>query len=473
MSETISSHTSNSASKIILDFANYDPNTGNNPDSNFELEEKSDFVSVDPEAIFAEVESQINSANNGELSFDLIMFNKNNSDLEQTAINRSHSSSNARFQNQENFKWLIPIERDNIVQDWQLIIEDTAKQLGFDTVVGERKNPAFTISELIRVADEQGVDITEDYRFTDLWKSRIFQDYVVDTFDADYSESLTKGTEMPDGKLVGRLLSEFGIQDKATKREMWSSWIDVHAYKEESREKLGMRAANRAYINLKAMINMEQILPGSVKKCRELFGIRHFSRYPIRTLINMASDNFGKDPIFVLTSTADWNGALTSIEQSIKHGFDDDQTFIYFEAGNKTEFARHILNISRSLHGPIGTILINAHGETDRILFGNGREERGVLTLKDISSSRSIGRLKERGIFSKRAKIIVSACSTGVKGGIAEQIADRSGLTVYAPEIAVSGIKGRSRFGGIVFRTPKEMDVIDGNQDGETKARKF
>lgn len=204
------------------------------------------------------------------------------------------------------------------------------------------------------------------------------------------------------------------------------------------------------------VLEVEGERPGICSALYKQNGIRFFERYSMPTLLriydNLGKRKKGKPVLLVFTGVADHNGAfkpkpvsmLQAVrEQDIIGDFWKDFDVHIVEAGSRYEAARRIIGISNT-YGKPKVLYFNAHGNVDRAKLGWKEDE--VVNVKGLVSGADLSRY-----FDERPTVVLASCSTGAKGGFAEQTQARFGNTLmYAPKIptATNSVKFLGMTGG-------------------------
>lgn len=172
------------------------------------------------------------------------------------------------------------------------------------------------------------------------------------------------------------------------------------------------------------------------------YGLKHFYRYPPELLIRQVqkhaeSTHYG----LVVTADADHNGAFFSSEvsnniigklatQLQEHGYELKLT----EVGSKRDIARRMIGLNKTYEtNKISFLLFQAHGTSSSMILSDNER----VSLPDFSIENT-GVKKAETFFTEDAITVLNACSTGVKDGIANQMANFYGSKIIGPDAVAS-----------------------------------
>lgn len=226
--------------------------------------------------------------------------------------------------------------------------------------------------------------------------------------------------------------------------KMIDKWVQVGDTSQEREYGPGYQYAYAR--NLQSLYELKQASSEAPKVLASQFNISHFGRYTKETLLRQYEEREEKGPYGVIFfPVADHNGAFFGsafkFDQLQKTLLEGGYKMRIMEAGSKGAIARQMIRLDRE-YGQgkdphkIGFLILGGHGSEDRILFGEGRDKREELTKEDVS-----GRGIERGIrkfLVPEAETILFSCSTGLEGGIGEEMWKELGLLVQAPKYSAS-----------------------------------
>ncbi|MGC1177000.1 MAG: hypothetical protein WA843_02920 [Candidatus Saccharimonadales bacterium] len=251
-------------------------------------------------------------------------------------------------------------------------------------------------------------------------------------FEDEYRDTEHLPSSWPDNDdgFLGSVLKAVGYKYAGTFQKDWR-------HENEGHIKEGLTA------NLKAIAGLETARVGATQYLSEQYGIRHFSRYPTELLVSQF-DNGGKvhRPYGIsISAVDDHNGAFSdhwmptnSIPSAIYFQAKETHDFLVAEAETSTEFEQRLRHFD-ALNGEkfkIDFALIETHGSPNSITFG---------TAPDLGSLALRSRLSDvRKVFSPRASIAMTGCSTGQINGIAQSLSRQFNTTVVAPS-AVTATK--------------------------------
>lgn len=242
--------------------------------------------------------------------------------------------------------------------------------------------------------------------------------------------------------LMDKIFASLGFDQYQAKkiRDGWGSVRTKDEYGTFDKTKTSQRP-EYARNQFKAMFELARKDPEAPKRLFEQFGIRHFARYKTAELLEQLDYQAGPgdDVEVLITASDDWNTAYRDRYTRTK----DDLNFkhpIYHEASSMIEITRMLTRASRH-YGPIDKLLISGHGSLEHFRMGAGREPlNGVVDIDSVKHSQGAKRLVERTVLSPDCLILISSCSVGKPGGIAEAIAKATGLKTIAPEDIASGL---------------------------------
>lgn len=192
--------------------------------------------------------------------------------------------------------------------------------------------------------------------------------------------------------------------------------------------------------NLKMLKKMEALRPGIAKTLYEEFGVLNYSRYPMDMLIdqydhcNDTESNYG----LLLFGTADYNGAFLCSTDSIKSLYQDAKKtgmqLRICEADTKIGLAKSLVKLRRRYAKKISFAVVGGHGSHDSIQLGGPMEEQHIYS-RDLEGD---GVLALHDFFEDGATIILASCDTGMYGGIAHTLYNRTGFHLVAPDNATN-----------------------------------
>jgi hypothetical protein len=197
--------------------------------------------------------------------------------------------------------------------------------------------------------------------------------------------------------------------------------------------------------NFACLHALEGQRPGSAKYLTDNFGIVCFSRYPIEVLLKQYDERDKSDVPFGIYATGrtDHNGSMYAfnkkgkIEELSSKTELNGYTLKIIEVNNTVDAARKIINLTKKLNKKASFMFVNAHGNSEEIALGQFNNFRPDLNIKDISKP---GTKKFFDYFEEGATLVLSSCLTGSEKGIAEEIANTSGMTVIASDRLTQGM---------------------------------
>jgi hypothetical protein len=182
------------------------------------------------------------------------------------------------------------------------------------------------------------------------------------------------------------------------------------------------------------------------------WGITAFERYDVHTLLGQLQDPSRPREALVITPRKDHNGAIEYIESKVR---DFALSSFYIEAGSAPELAR--IGVRLRSHGQkFGKIVVNIHSDGEKLELS--RLETGKpFGVEQMSQERVRGWVSELGIIDAGAEIVLAACSTGVQGGLQEQVHKIPVVsTTHAPTEVASSVSMNGEF---VFLTKDGREV--------------
>jgi hypothetical protein len=244
-------------------------------------------------------------------------------------------------------------------------------------------------------------------------------------FEAEYKDTEHLPSSWPDKNdgFLGSVLQAVGYKYADTYQRDWR-------HENDGLVKEGLAA------NLKAIASLEAERAGATQYLSEYYGIRHFSRYPTDLLVAQF-DNGGKvDRPYGISISAvdDRRGAFSdywmpnnSIPSALYSQAKETHDFLVAEAETSAEFEQRLKHFDalNGEHFKIDFALIETHGSPNSITFG---------TAPDLGSLALGSKLSDvRKIFSPRASIAMTGCSTGQINGMAQSLSRQFNTTVVAP----------------------------------------
>lgn len=229
-------------------------------------------------------------------------------------------------------------------------------------------------------------------------------------------------------ELVTHVMKHYGL-DYAKFSKVWGNFSD----------NIGLMGM--AHLNLEAIIDLESIRPDISKVLLDEFNIRVFHKYPPEVLLaqyDQRNDNNIPYGIMV-NSITDHNEALSSLSmeglmKSI-HGEAQKNGFgIRIYEGGSEEDVKEYFDRSNQRYG-IKTpqfALISGHGTPDSIQMNWDNPKQPSRTIRQ-QSFQGEPLLRFTDYMRDDSTLVLISCSTGVEGGIAQEIS-KQGLTVMGPD---------------------------------------
>lgn len=192
--------------------------------------------------------------------------------------------------------------------------------------------------------------------------------------------------------------------------------------------------------NLFQLLRLERDVPGSAKELHSQFGITCFARYPLEVLKEQYENRSRADLPYgaMLYPQADWNGAFYSGQQMISDlhsSLAGTYQLRILEGETKIDVVRKLLSLNQMYAEQdgghkIAFAIICGHGKKDAIHFG-GDDEKHFLKVSDLSGK---GAARTSSFFEEHPTVVLSSCSTGMEGGVAEELSRALQATVIAPD---------------------------------------
>jgi hypothetical protein len=192
--------------------------------------------------------------------------------------------------------------------------------------------------------------------------------------------------------------------------------------------------------NFRAIAHLESVRPGATKYLSEQFGIRHFNRYPTELLATQfdAKSTAWKPYGIVISAVDDHNGALRSATGMPRLGtigklyaeVKNSHDMFVAEAATGTEFESHLKqfdSLNRDRY-KLDFAVIDTHGRPESLTFGR------IPHLGSLAIRQKLSDVKE--LFSARASVLLTGCSSGQINGIAQSLSRQFRTTVIAPQEA-------------------------------------
>lgn len=234
--------------------------------------------------------------------------------------------------------------------------------------------------------------------------------------------------------------------------------------------------------NFIAMYMLEAKREGITQVLHDQFGIKVFGRYPAEILINQYDqrDNAEQPYGLVVTPRHDYSGAFYDLKETLRtlnSRLEGNHLLRVVEATGPADLIKKLANLHRRYWLKPGTSrhkisfgLLGGHGSPVRIVLGD-YNENGVLSLFNLKSYiQGINRLHPLIFFEKGATVILNSCSTGVEGGMAQHLANTTGLIFIGPNTdgAIWSIGLQEKSHTLIFNV--EYYDPEGENKVETKA---
>ena len=135
----------------------------------------------------------------------------------------------------------------------------------------------------------------------------------------------------------------------------------------------------------------------------------------------------------------DWNGSFAQSDQSeaVWEKVEEQGLLMrVIESNGKIDLAKRLLSLRNRYDQKIQFMYMHVHGNTDAVGFGSGTSKNRMLLQEDLKG-KGVQRIKD--LFEDDAEVVLSSCLTGVKGGLAEEMAATYGVRVIAADKPTEG----------------------------------
>lgn len=196
---------------------------------------------------------------------------------------------------------------------------------------------------------------------------------------------------------------------------------------------------------LKSVIGVE-----GIKFLNKNFGIIHFDRYGAERMkrqyefFQRNRDKKQKEPIYVSSYPySDHDDVFLrriSYDELERYNSESGNEVIYMESGASKQYFRNILFIRRYL-GKMRGLSMSSHGSPDYLTLNrkpfyvdDKTTPEATAVFSDISAQSidAIRRVDSKQFFTKDAFVIIDACNSGFRIGIAEHLARKIRRPVFA-----------------------------------------
>jgi len=230
--------------------------------------------------------------------------------------------------------------------------------------------------------------------------------------------------------LAGYILKKFDFsEDEVT--DLIQSWLSVEE------DDMADWYIKQNLINIRGLENFEK---KSAKSLYSEFGIRGFGRYRMHELKKQYEERDDEGPYgLFFQAVMDWNGSFSQSNQSedIREKVEENSIMLRVIEGNgKIDLAKRLLSLHDKYNQKIKFMYMHVHGNTDVIGLGD-REGSDRKFLQEDLKGKGVQRIKE--LFESNAELILSSCLTGVKGGLAEEMANTYNVKVIASDKPTEG----------------------------------
>ena len=229
------------------------------------------------------------------------------------------------------------------------------------------------------------------------------------------------------------------------REEVQSLGLDLSEL-EEAWKQAGEEERYKEYktYNLFQLLRLEKKVPGSGMELFRRFGIADFARYPIEVLEAQYRERENVESPYgiMLYPRSDWNGAFYHEEDLIRNfseSLEGSHQLRIIECESKWEIAKQLLSLQQAYEQKeeghkISFVVLCGHGNNEVIDFG-GKEKRHRLHISDLTGE---GISRTGSFFEEDATVIIFSCTTGMEGGIGQELSRALQATVIAPIDATS-----------------------------------
>ncbi len=333
----------------------------------------------------------------------------------------------------------------NTVADWFTKHKDF-----FVTALREKRDKLDESTSLIYT-----IQNVMDMGQSTLWAHDLLVDEIIDFDDADPRRKTRRDFELAlqlfqnqgyanlesqTYLVLERLLGKYGHEIK----DLFAAW-------NRTCYNLSPEKITPVYLqNLRNMGFLEEATPGSTKSLRNDAGIVNYGRYPTEILLvqyeNMKPVNakvtnkekLNKDYGAVVMPLDDHNGAYYGSNNMLgdlfTHGRRAGVGMRVLEVANIDDLDKKLEEYEES-YGKASYAVIGAHGETDKVAFGND-PSNGHLTIQDLESK--FGERLKR-FLRKGAPVALLSCEGGKKVGPKISLIT-GGKVIAHPEIAYTDV---------------------------------
>jgi hypothetical protein len=143
------------------------------------------------------------------------------------------------------------------------------------------------------------------------------------------------------------------------------------------------------------------------KRAKKELGVSFFGRYSVKIFDAVLNDKGGDKTAFVVTPSADWNGAFYNMREDIGKLINSGYHIVMVEAKDEDDIYSKMDKVP---DGSINVLLIGGHGWKEGTrLSEDGGEER-IIDPSDIEWTQRAGKMAEGAV------VILESCSTGQGG---------------------------------------------------------
>lgn len=239
--------------------------------------------------------------------------------------------------------------------------------------------------------------------------------------------NIVNGLKKGDGsRQAGSDLMRVFLGENGFSADLVSSWIRADLDPRQIEE------------NLLSVETLEKERPGIVNALNSEFGITLFGFYSKDVLVDQFDnrDNLETPYGIYLSARADGSGVFQTTREPIEKlaGEIKGKSHLRIvEAGSRLEVAKSLVRLDRKYgsSNKIQFAVITGHGQKEDIQFGPRWRKGSLLTIQDLQGE---GTKRSGEFFVDHPTIILVSCSTGQEGGIAQEISEKLGADVIAPD---------------------------------------
>lgn len=305
---------------------------------------------------------------------------------------------------------------------------------------------------------------------------------------ADWEKNSAEIISHPDSKAIQESWrqaaeDQFGIKDfqvEKFKRELMDAQSVANAFDSghdwnyifDNKDKyFSGESYDTAVEAFKTMTELNEDVPGSVKKLHEEYGITNFQRYPKEILLQQLNEaDKSKEMALILFAGEDWNGAFdkqSDIWEKIYDQQKEVRNFRIVECDNNVALARELIKLKQEFKNKVSLAILSAHSEPEGFYLGTEKDDNRYVG-QDLMA-RNISNLKE--IFTDKAQLIGNACSSGALNGWVKDFSKELRISAVGPD-RPAAIEDVDFVGSELVPKYYDNDVYSGYQNGYLLSKK-